>query len=82
MSVECFSEGQIGKISQASFELGRLHAQDDLLEQYKRCKTVEGLSEIDFETRKRDWSDELNAGIYKFTFRAVVFGCGETPIVS
>ena len=71
MSLECFSEDQIGKISHASFELGRLHAQEDLLTQYRRCKTFEGLSEIDFVTRKQEWTDELDAGIYKFTYRSV-----------
>ena len=71
MSLECFSMDQIGKISQASFELGRLHAQENLLAQYRRCKTFEGLSEIDFVTRKQYWKDELDAGIYKFMYRSV-----------
>ena len=71
MALDYFSEDQIRTISQASFELGRLHGQEDLLVQYNRCKTLQGLSEIDFESRKKDWYKELDSGNYRFIYRAV-----------
>ena len=71
--MDLFSGSQLGTISQSSFELGRLYAQEDILDQYKRCQTIGGLSEIDFGRQKQEWLDELNSGIYKFTFRSV--GC-------
>ena len=71
MALDCFSSDQIKKISQASFELGRLHGQEDLMVQYKRCGTLRGLTEIDFQSQKQDWKSELDSGIYKYIFRIV-----------
>ena len=70
MAMELFTEVQTGMISQASFELGRLYAQEDIFNQYHRCQKI-GLSEIDFRKQKREWQKELDAGIYKFTFKGV-----------
>ena len=70
-ALDYFAEDQIRRISQASFELGRLHGQEDLLAQYNRCNNWQGLNAIDFESQKRDWYQELNSGTYKFLYRAV-----------
>ena len=71
MALDAFNSEEIKRISQASFELGRLHGQEDLLTQYRRCGTLSGLSEIDFTAKEQEWMSEINGGIYKFNFISI-----------